>query len=99
MQSVHGVMLKQSSQSKYQLWEVKFLRSRVLCIHKLSLKKQELEELYQTKIVKHDSQSHFWNDEDHALEYQLDQWGVEKLFQNSYEVVRELKNYIEEGAN
>ena len=43
------------------------------------------------------SHSHSWNDEDHAFDYQLDQWGVEKLFQNSDEAItRELKLYIEE---
>ena len=43
------------------------------------------------------SQSHFQNDEDHAFDYQLDQWGVEKLFQNSDEAItRALKFYIEE---
>ena len=41
------------------------------------------------------SHSHSWNDEYHAFEYQLDQWGVEKLFQNSDEAItRELKLYI-----
>ena len=28
-----------------------------------------------------------WNDEDHAFEYQLDPWGVDKLFQNSDEAI------------
>ena len=43
------------------------------------------------------SHSHFWNDEDHAFNYKLYQWGVEKLFQNSDEAItRELKLYIEE---
>ena len=38
------------------------------------------------------SHSHSWNDEYHAFDYQLDQWGVEKLFQNSDEaIIRELK--------
>ena len=46
---------------------------------------------------KYGSQSHSWNDEDHAFDYQLDQWGIEKLFQNSSEeIIRELKSYIEE---
>ena len=41
------------------------------------------------------SHSHSWNDEDHAFDYQLDQWGVEKLFCNSDEgITRELKFYI-----
>ena len=41
------------------------------------------------------SHSHSWNDEDHAFDYQLYQWGVEKLFQNSDEAItRELKLYI-----
>ena len=40
--------------------------------------------------------SHFWNDDDHAFDHQLDQWGVEKLFQNPDEaIIRELKFYIE----
>ena len=43
------------------------------------------------------SHSHSWNYEYHAFDYQLDQWGVEKLFQNSDEAItRELKFYIEE---
>ena len=43
------------------------------------------------------SHSHTWNDEDHAFDYQLDQWGVEKLFQNADEAItREFKMYIEE---
>ena len=33
------------------------------------------------------SHSHTWNDEDHGFKYQLDQWGVEKLFQNSDEAI------------
>ena len=46
------------------------------------------------------SQSHSWNDEDHNFEYQLDQWGVEKLFQNSDEaIIRELKLYIKDWEN
>ena len=28
------------------------------------------------------SHSHTWNDKDQAFDYQLYQWGVEKLFQN-----------------
>ena len=41
------------------------------------------------------SHIHSWNDEYHASEYQLDQWGVEKLFQNSYEVIiKQWKLYI-----
>ena len=44
---------------------------------------------------KYGSHSHTWNDEDHAFDYQIHQWGVDKLFQNSYEVIiRELKLYI-----
>ena len=43
------------------------------------------------------SHSHSWNDEDHDFDYQLDQWGVEKLFQNSDKAItRELKLYIED---
>ena len=46
---------------------------------------------------KNGSHSHSWNDEDHAFDYQLDQWGVENLFQNSDEaIIRELKLYIED---
>ena len=33
------------------------------------------------------SHSHSCNYEDHAFDYQLDQWGVEKLFQNSDEAI------------
>ena len=41
------------------------------------------------------SNSHSWNDEDHAFNYQLDQWGLEKLFRNSDElIIGELKFYI-----
>ena len=43
------------------------------------------------------SHSKSWNDEDHVFGYKLDEWGVEKLFQNSDEVIiRELKFYIED---
>ena len=43
------------------------------------------------------SHSHTWNDEDQAFDYQLDQWGVEKLFPNEDEAItRELKMCIEE---
>ena len=42
------------------------------------------------------SQSHCWNDGDYDFEYQLDQWGVERLFHNLDEVlIRELKMYVE----
>ena len=42
------------------------------------------------------SHSHTWNDEDQAFDFQLDQWGVEKLFPNADEAItRELKMYIE----
>ena len=42
------------------------------------------------------SHSHYWNDEDHAFDYQLDQWGVYKLFHKSDEsITMELKLYIE----
>ena len=43
------------------------------------------------------SHSYSWNDEYHAFDYKLDQWGVEKLFQNSYEAItREFNLYIED---
>ena len=43
------------------------------------------------------SHSHTWNDVDHAFYYQLDQWGVEKLFPTTDEAItREIKMYIEE---
>ena len=43
------------------------------------------------------SHIHTWNDDDQAFDYQLDQWGVEKLFHNQDEsITRELKIYIEE---
>ena len=43
------------------------------------------------------SHIHSWNDEYLVFDYQLDQWGVEKLFQNSDELItRELKMYIED---
>ena len=46
---------------------------------------------------KYGSHSHSWNDEDHNFDYQLYQWGVDKLFHNSDEAInRELKLYIEE---
>ena len=46
---------------------------------------------------KYGSHSHTWNDEDQTFDYQLDQWGVEKLFKNADEAItRELKMYIEE---
>ena len=43
------------------------------------------------------SHSHNWNDEYHAFDYQLYQWGVEKFFHNTDEsITREFKMYIEE---
>ena len=46
---------------------------------------------------KYGSHIHSWNDEDHTFDYQLYQWGVEKLFQDSDEaIIRELKFYIED---
>ena len=46
--------------------------------------------------IKDGSHIHSWNEEYHAFDYQLDQWGVDKLFQNSDEAItRELKFYIE----
>ena len=33
------------------------------------------------------SHSHSWNDEDHAFDYQLDQWDVDKLFPNEDEAI------------
>ena len=43
------------------------------------------------------SHSHTWNDEEQAFDYQLYQWGVEKLFWNSDEAITiELKMHIEE---
>ena len=47
------------------------------------------------KDTNNSSHSHTWNDDDQAFDYQLDQWGVEKLLQNSDEaIIRELKFYI-----
>ena len=48
------------------------------------------------KDTEYGSHSHTWNDENQAFDYQLDQWGVEKLFPNEDEAItRELKIYIE----
>ena len=33
------------------------------------------------------SHSHTWNDEEQAFDYQLYQWGVEKLFPNAVEAI------------
>ena len=42
------------------------------------------------------SHSHTWNNDYQAFDYQLDQWGVGKLFHNQDEAItRELKMYIE----
>ena len=47
--------------------------------------------------IKDSSHIHSWNDEDHAFDYQLDHWGVDRLFQNSYEVIiKRLQLYIED---
>ena len=60
------------------------------CIEELSIVKT----LSHTDI-KDASHSHLWNDEDHAFDYQLYQWGVKKLFHNSNEAItRKLKLYI-----
>ena len=46
---------------------------------------------------KYGSHSQSWNDEGHAFDYQVYQWGVEKLFQNSDQsIIRELKLYNKE---
>ena len=46
------------------------------------------------------SRNHSYNDENHAFDYTLYQWGVEKLFHNSDEVIIiELKFYIEDWGN
>ena len=51
--------------------------------------------LYRTDI-QNGSHSYSCNDKDHAFDYQLYQWGVEKLCQNSDEaIIRDLKLYIE----
>ena len=56
-----------------------------------------MEGLYITQIVKTAHTVTLWNDEYHVFDYQLDQWGVENLFQNSDEAItRELKFYIED---
>ena len=52
MLSVHEVMLKQSNQKRDYLLAVTSLRSKVFCIHMLVLKKQGLEVLYLTHIVR-----------------------------------------------
>ena len=89
-------MLKQSNQERDQLFVVTFLRSRVLFIHLLLLNNKVLEEIYLTQILKWLTQSLLF-DEDHSFHYQLDQWGVENLFQNSDEVIiRKLRLYIED---
>ena len=50
--------------------------------------------------TKNGSHSHTWNDEEQAFDYQLYQWGVEKLFPNEYEAItRELKIYRRMGKN
>ena len=47
--------------------------------------------------TKNGSHNHTWNDGYQAFDYQLDQWGVEKLFPNEDKAItRELKMYIEE---
>ena len=47
--------------------------------------------------TKNGSHSHTWNDEDQTFDYQLDKWGVEKLFPNEDEAITiELKMYIEQ---
>ena len=49
---------------------------------------------------KYGSYSYSWNHEDHTFNYQLDQWGVDKLFHNpDEEIIRELKLYIEGWGN
>ena len=37
--------------------------------------------------IKDGSRSHSWNDKNHTFDYQLNKWGVEKLFCNSDEVI------------
>ena len=50
-----------------------------------------------TTYSKDRSHSHSWNDKDHAFGYQLDEWGVDMLFHNSYGVIiREMNLYDED---
>ena len=73
------------------------MRSRLLYIHIPVLKKQVSKVNLSHTDSKYGSHRHSWNDEYHTFNYQLDQWGVEKLFHNSDEVIiRELKFYIED---
>ena len=96
MQIVHGAILKQSSQTKYQLLEVAFMRSRLLCIHMLALNNQELEKIYQTPIVMTVQKFTPGMTMVVTLTINLDKWGFEKLFQTSDKVIiRELKIYVE----
>ena len=75
---------------------VTYLRIRVLCIHLSVLKKQGIGRSLSDIDTNNGSHSHTWNDDDQAFDYQLDQWGVEKMFHSQYEAItRELKMYIE----
>ena len=57
--------------------------------------KHELVKTLSNNDINDGSYSHSWNVEDHAFEYELYQWGDEKLFQTSDEVIiRELKIYV-----
>ena len=73
------------------------LRSRVLCIHLPFNEEASIGRSLSHTYTNNGSHSHTWNYEDHAFDYQLYQWGVDKLFPNEYEAItRELKMYIEE---
>ena len=71
MQIVHGAILKQSSQTKYQLLEVAFMRSRLLCIHMLALNNQELEKNLSNTNSYDSSKIHSWNDNGRDFDYQF----------------------------
>ena len=63
-----------------------------VCIEEASIRRN-----LSRKDSKDGFHSNSWNNEDHAFDYQLDQQGVDKLFQNSDEAITiELKFYIQE---
>ena len=94
--SVHGVMLKKKSGKRTAHGSDISEKQRIVYTS-ACIEEERMGRNISHTDSKDSSHSHSWNDEDHAFDYKLDQWGVEKLFQNSDEAItRELKLYIEE---
>ena len=97
MLSVHGMMLKQKKTGKISALGSDISQNQSIVYTYTCIEESRIGRTIPHTDSKDGSHSHSWNDEDHAFDYQLYQWGVQKLFQNTdEEKTRELKFYIEE---